>query len=339
MPPMIRSMSCAPVVLLAFNRPDKIAAVLEQIRVAQPADLFIGSDGPREGFAADPERCREVRQLLDSAVDWPCDVRRVDWPTNRGCEANTELTLDAAFEEVPQAIVLDDDCVPHPSFFRFASELLELYAADDRIVHIAGTNDGAARELFEGFSYAFTAFGSNWGWATWARAWRRHRALFPRPHDSRTVRVPYGQPPRYMPQAEPRTFHAREAGLTREPTRRFFDEVGRARDLSLSEWGQQWRLSMLNERGLAITPSMNLIENIGFDAESTSDMPTLKMRSAERMEFPLRHPTRVAINNRVEDVLEVTLIRAVGRMARNLRRWTPRPLRGVARRTGRLIVR
>ncbi len=333
-------MRSAPVVLLAFNRPDKVERMLDRLRLVAPPVLYIGADGPRTGFDGDETRCQEVRALLDDGVDWPCDVRRHDWPANRGCEANTELTLDRVFSEVPSAIVLDDDCVPDPSFFRFCTELLGRYADDERVVHIAGTNDGADRALFGEASYAFTAFGSNWGWATWARAWRRHRAAFARPHGAETVRVPYGgTPPRYMPLAPSRSFAPATDSLLRPAARRFFADVAAAEDLSLSEWGQQWRLSMLNLGGLAITPAVNLIENIGFDASSTSQMPTRDMQSAATIDFPLRHPAVIAVNDDVEDVLERTLVRAVGRLARTTRHYTPNRLKELARRAGRLIVR
>jgi hypothetical protein len=333
-------MAIAPVVLLAFNRPDPVKRMLERFREAGVERLYVAADGPRTGFPDDPERCAQVRRLLEHEIDWDCEVTRIYREANRGCEANTELALDQVFAREPSAIVLDDDCVPDPSFFRFCTELLERYADDERIMHIAGSNDESPRELFGGASYAFTAFGSNWGWATWARAWHRHRAVFPRPHDAGTVRVPYGPPPyRYMPRAEPRIFAPRQPVLATGPARRFFADVAAARDLSLSEWGQQWRLSMLNVGGLAITPAVHLIENIGFAPDSTSGMPTRAMPVARSMPFPLVHPDRVEVNVDVERVLERTLVRAVGRLARTVRPRTPASLRAAARRVGSLLVR
>jgi len=336
----IARMTCAPVVLLAFNRPHTVQRMLERFREAAIPRLFVAADGPRAGFANDPDRCREVRELLDTGIDWDCDVVRIYRDRNLGCEGNTELTLDEVFSQIPAAIILDDDCLPDLSFFRFATELLEHYAEDERIMHIAGSNDQAPRELFGPSSYAFTAFGSNWGWATWARAWQRHRSAFPRPHDATTVRVPYGPPPhRFMPQADSRTFTPARQDLVSASARRFFGDVAAARDLSLSEWGQQWRLSMLNVGGLAITPAEHLIENIGFAPDSTSSMPTRDMPAAAPLSFPLVHPSAVSVNPGVERVLERTLVRAVGRLARTVRPRTPARLREAARRVGSVLVR
>ncbi len=46
--------------------------------------------------------------------------------------------LTWAFEQVDRAIVLEDDCVPDPTFFPFCDEILERYVDDERVMHIAG---------------------------------------------------------------------------------------------------------------------------------------------------------------------------------------------------------
>ena len=43
-------------------------------------------------------------------------------------------------QEVEEGIVLEDDCLPHPSFFRFCEELLERYREDERIAMVSGDN-------------------------------------------------------------------------------------------------------------------------------------------------------------------------------------------------------
>ena len=48
-------MSCAPVVLLVFNRADMARRVVEGIRHARPPQLFVGADGPRDGNPDDVE--------------------------------------------------------------------------------------------------------------------------------------------------------------------------------------------------------------------------------------------------------------------------------------------
>ncbi len=335
----MRRMLIAPVALFAFNRPDKLARVLGVLREVRPTDLFIGLDGPRAAFPDDVRLIGEVKEVLDKAIDWPCDVRRFERETNGGYDGNIELTLDKVFAEVPEAIMVEDDCVPDPTFFRFCTELLDYYRHDERVVAIGGTNDDAPEALFDGASYAFTTFNSIWGWATWARAWEAHRAAFPRPHDATTRRVQYSdEPPRFAPEALPRAFVGPSDNFTRPRAfRRFWSDVGSG-ELSLAAWDQQWRLSMVNLGGLSITPAKVLIENVGFDASSTSGMPTRSTAEARAMSFPLVHPPAVEVNSAVEEVMERTMLRAVGRLARRVRAHLPQGMRETARRAGRVLI-
>ena len=53
---------CAPVLLLAFNRPDTTARVFEALRPVRPSQIFFAVDGPRPEKAADAERvAKEMR--------------------------------------------------------------------------------------------------------------------------------------------------------------------------------------------------------------------------------------------------------------------------------------
>src|SRR3954470_23371943 len=174
-------MLAAPVVLIAFNRRDLTRRTLEAIRQAQPSQLFLIADGPRADRADDVEQCAAVRRELD-AVDWPVEVHRRYSTDNLGCEANIELGLDWVFSQVDRAIIFEDDCVPDPTFFAYADELLERYHDDDRVWHVAGNSHWVETSSFGAKSYAFSTWASVWGWGTWSRAWQRHRAVFPRDH-------------------------------------------------------------------------------------------------------------------------------------------------------------
>jgi hypothetical protein len=41
--------------------------------------------------------------------------------------------IERFFEHEEQAIILEDDCLLHPDFFRFCDELLDCYVDDERI--------------------------------------------------------------------------------------------------------------------------------------------------------------------------------------------------------------
>jgi len=61
-----------PVVVFAFNRPEKVRRLLELLAFVRPSTLLIVVDGPRAGHPTDADRCRQVRRLLER-IDWPCE--------------------------------------------------------------------------------------------------------------------------------------------------------------------------------------------------------------------------------------------------------------------------
>ncbi len=156
------------VALLLFRRPEETARVFERIREARPSRLFLIADGPRPGNEEDARGCEEARAVVER-VDWPCDVVRDFAEENLGLKRRIPSGLDRVFSEVEEAIVLEDDCLPHPSFFPYCAELLDRYRDDERIVHITGSQ--LLRIPPAEASYHFSRYPHVWGWASWRRAW------------------------------------------------------------------------------------------------------------------------------------------------------------------------
>ena len=296
-------MLTTPVTLIAFNRPELTSGTLAAIRAAQPAQLFLVADGPRPGNADDVERCAAVRAVLDD-IDWPCEVHRRYAEENLGLEANVELGLDWVFSHVDASIVVEDDCQAGPTFFRYAADLLEHHRADERVWQVSGSGLGVPRRLFGDDSYAFTAWASVWGWATWADRWQRHRTVFPRDHvsgDAPVRTVPAVQQPGLL--------------VTRSGQQHFADAAA-SDDTVTHGWDKHWWLTMMTFGGLAISPAVNLVENVGWGADATHGVaPGKRDNAAEEITFPLHHPAEVALNAEVERELELVLNRVGGRAA------------------------
>ena len=88
------------------------------------------ADGPRPDRADDIENCKAARAIIDG-VDWDCEVLTNYSDVNLGCKNRVSSGLDWVFDTVEQAIILEDDCLPHPSFFRFCQDLLDYYHLDN----------------------------------------------------------------------------------------------------------------------------------------------------------------------------------------------------------------
>nr|MBA3765731.1 glycosyltransferase family 2 protein [Acidobacteriota bacterium] len=159
-----------PVALIIFNRADTTARVLAEIAKARPSKLLVIADGPRADHPDDAEKCLAARAAIDR-VNWDCEVLTNYSEVNLGCGARPSSGLDWVFENVAEAIILEDDCLPHPTFFPFCAELLERHRDDERVMMISGDNFQFGRKRTQ-YSYYFSRYTHTWGWATWRRAWR-----------------------------------------------------------------------------------------------------------------------------------------------------------------------
>ncbi len=162
-----------------------------------------------------------------------------------------------AFGQVEEAIVLEDDCVPHPSFFSFCTQLLARYRSDERIAMIGGSNHQLQTPATA--SYLFSRYFNIWGWATWRRAWRQmdlEMAEWPRLRSEHALAAFY--PTREMQ----RYFE------------RLFEMAYRGR---VDTWDIAWFYSCLFNSGLSVVPRVNLVSNIGVEGTHTSQIvdPTL----------------------------------------------------------------
>src|SRR5260370_14579917 len=158
-----------PIALIVFNRPDLTSKVYDRVRVVRPRHLLVVADGPRADRPEDRRICEATRKVV-SSLDWPCELLTNFQEENSGCRRRISSGLDWVFGQCPEAIVLEDDCVPCPSFFSFCSNMLSRYRNDSRIMHISGQNlqDGRRRGSA---SYFFSRYTHSWGWASWRRAW------------------------------------------------------------------------------------------------------------------------------------------------------------------------
>ncbi len=260
-----------PVALIVFNRPTRTRRVLERIAAARPDTLFVIADAPRDHVRDDFERCRSVRDQIAS-IDWCGDVRTIYADKNMGCRKRVSSGIAEVFRAVPEAIFLEDDCLPHPSFFRFCDELLERYRNDDRVMSISGANFQYGWRT--GSSYFGSRFAHVWGWASWRRAWERYdESMCSWPAVKRSGDLPWLSLPGY-----------------REFWERIFDEVHEGK---INSWAFQWTFAHMIHSGIALSPDANLVENIGFESDATNTVrvPSWFKQQAAGIEFPLRHPS------------------------------------------------
>lgn len=279
-----------PVAFIVFNRPEQTRRVLTAIARARPKTLLIIADGPRGDRAGESERCAATRALFES-IDWPCQVLRNFSDANLGCRRRVSTGISWVFDTVEEAIILEDDCLPDPTFFRFCTEILDRFRDDERVMHIGGTNfqDSAVNED----SYYFSHHVHVWGWASWRRAWRHYDADL---KEWQRLRLA----------GRWRDYASDEAQA--KQLRRLADRVVAG---TLDTWDVQWVLACRLQNGLSIIPESNLVANIGFgpNATHTSDPGHPgAWRPTYPLSFPLRHPT-ITLPNGLADARTTRLFR------------------------------
>ncbi len=244
-----------PVVLVVFRRPDVTRRSLDVLRSVRPQRLFVVADGPRPGRPQEAAQVAGVRSLIEESVDWPCVIERKYADSNVGLEANVELGLDWAFSQVDRAIVLEDDCIPDPTFFPFCEELLERYADEQRVWQISGDPHHVAEGLFQGYSYDFSTWASVWGWATWADRWQAHRAEFDRDHAGAVDRV--DQTPRTAPALRRSPAVPHPDTLVTDAALRHFTQVAGETNGDLRGWDHHWWVTIMAREGVSIMPAVH----------------------------------------------------------------------------------
>lgn len=237
------------IVYIIFNRPNLTRMTFETIRARQPAKLFVIADGPRLGYPTDMDRCREVREIVEQ-VDWPCEVQRDYADNNLGLKQRVSSGLNWVFEQVDRAIVLEDDCLPHPDFFTFCEAMLDRYENDEHIFVITGNNfqNGLRRG---NAAYYFSKYPHCWGWASWRRAWKFYQGDIPFWNDWKNS---------YKWQT------AQPDPIERRYWSNIFDSVACGK---IDSWAYPWTACVWYHGGLTITPNVNLVSNIGCGPDAT----------------------------------------------------------------------
>jgi hypothetical protein len=276
-------MTCAPVLLIGFNRPDFMAAQIAAIRAARPSRVYVSVDGPRKDRPGEEQSCRLVRECV-KLIDWPCEVRSLFRNENLGCRAGVSEAIGWFFGHEPEGIVLEDDCRPTLDFLRFATEMLARYRDDEHIGAVNGFNPFNL-QTDDLASYHFSAHMDVWGWASWRRVWKNY-----------TVDMSgLGRSPQQVVAA---------SSMTRYMKKVYQGHV-KALGRGLSTWDVQMSILFLDKGLLSIVPKNRLIANAGVEDDRATHTGGYvywgkDWSSAGSLQFPLIHPVNVVCDRQAD---------------------------------------
>ena len=248
----------APIVVFVYNRPEHTRKTLEALSanfLASQSELFVFADGARANATSnDLAKLEETRKVIREK-DWCGKVTIIERTDNAGLAASITSGVSRIVNEFGKVIVLEDDIVTAPSFLAYMNNALQVYENDEKVMHIAGFTFPwveASKIEQETFFYRVP---SCWGWATWARAWKHYN------DDSKDLFIKLCETNRLS------YFDFEYSGG-------FLGQLNANIVKSVRTWAVKWYASTLLQNGIALHPSVSLVNNIGFDSTGENSNAT-----------------------------------------------------------------
>jgi len=241
------TITLAPVVIFAFNRPDHLKRCIDSLlrnKGSEFTEFWVFVDGPRS--TDDEIKIHEVFLILNNFKDsknWHLRFSE----KNLGLAKSIITGLNTVFEKSVRVIIIEDDLVASPYFLEYCNFGLDKYEMDQRVASL------------HGFSYGFNKPEKNpyflrgadcWGWATWKDRWQLFEA------DSNKL----------------------ISQIRRNRLKRKFDLDGvypyfnmliRQSRGEVNSWAIRWHASMFLANKLTLYPNQTLINNNGIDGSGT----------------------------------------------------------------------
>ena len=231
-----------PVAFIIFNRPDTTERVFAEIAKAKPTKLLVVADGARANKVGEAKKVAATRAIIQR-VDWDCEVLTNFSEVNLGCKLRVSSGIDWVFEQVSEAIILEDDCLPSQSFFIYCNQMLDMYRNDKRIFSVSGSNFCNEQGLY---GHYFSRYSLTWGWATWADRWRLYQ-LEPNDQFQVILRTWWKNPLVFV----------------------YWILMFKKVVDKINTWDYQWILTVWRNEAVSCRPSQNLVKNIGFGENAT----------------------------------------------------------------------
>lgn len=270
-----------PVLLIFFVRDEVLQKVFDSIREARPSTLLLWQDGPRLNRPDDLVGIEKCRKIVEN-IDWDCKVYKNYHDVNMGCDPSTFLAQKWAFTIVDKCIIMEDDRVPCPSFYKYCKELLDKYEFDERINHICGTNLLGENVECDG-DYFFAPAGST-TWATWKRVaetWDESYSYLDNNYAMSCLKSIKSLP---------------EFNLLK-------NTAIQHRNTGKQYWETILGMGCILNNRLAIIPKKNMIEDLGLTDNSTHAVANKKLlpkfarkmfyMSVSDIQFPISHPNYI----------------------------------------------
>jgi len=231
-----------PLILLIYNRPRKVAQMIEALRIFKPDPLYVFSDGPKS--KQDQSAVMQCRDLVYGRIDWT-EPEIIERRHNIGLAKSVVGAMDMVLDNYRQAVLLEDDCIPGPYFMEYMELCLDKYKFCSDIMCITGYTVPIPRRIRDQYPwdvYFIHRIGS-WGWGTWRWAWKLYQRDLQAAYDTAIAKgIDLEQ-------------CGRDAAIY----------IKRQLRVEHDTWTPNWVLTLYNHNAHCVYPTVSHIQNIGFD--------------------------------------------------------------------------
>jgi hypothetical protein len=268
----------SPILLIIYKRLETTRAVFNKIKQARPPRLYISANAPNPANATDARKVTETREIIKE-VDWPCEVITNFRDHHLSAKESITSGISWFFSKEESGIILEDDCVVDETFFVLCDDLLKRYADNEQIMHIGASNFQEGIVRGDG-SYYFSKYNHIWGWAGWRRSWSDFNLKLDNEFSIHFDNV-------------------LSSTFIRKDVRNYWKQIHRYLSTGkVDTWDVQYMFHLWRNNGIAITPNVNLVKNVGFGVEATNTNSALSKWANMKVDSlqKIVHPSKFAVD-------------------------------------------
>lgn len=261
----------APIVIFAFNRPDKIQSCLKSLEKNvefEKSEVTIFQDGPVNSFES--KRYRETTKFLQEYANNK-NIKFIKFDNNKGLQKSIIEGINYIFKTNSRIIVVEDDLIVSPYFLHFCNSYLEIYESEKEVSSIHGYSYPIK---FNSKVPYFLAGADCWGWATWKDRWE----LFEQ--DAKVL----------LQQIK---INKCAYSFDMKGSVGFSNMLYRQSEGKLNSWAIRWHASMFLQNKMTLFPAKSHVLNTGADGSGTNLKINEKFStflSTERSEIRYQKP-------------------------------------------------
>jgi len=162
-----------PILLLGYNRPDRLRNLIRSLAPYSPKLILIAIDGPKQNSLSDLSLVKECQNII-SEITWDAKVHTRFRKSNLGLQRAVADAVSWAISSFGCAIVIEDDVTIGQDFIAYMCYSLRYFRDNPEIAHINGYNVVPREHISTSFSSRISRYPESYAWATWDRSWSHY---------------------------------------------------------------------------------------------------------------------------------------------------------------------